>query len=90
MAEGVPHYEKDGTLHKGEYHKMPDGSLHSGKEHSDSSVPLFHLDELSGEAKEKAMKSMKKKGKKDYDLKKMRKDAAKKAMGKKKKGGDAY
>jgi len=85
MAEGVPHYEKDGTLHKGEYHKMPDGSLHSGKEHSDSSVPLFHLDELSGEAKEKAMKSMKKKGKKK-SLKEMRDETAKKVMSKKKSG----
>ena len=83
MAKGVPHYKEDGTLYEGEMHKMPDGSLHSGKEHSDSSVKLFHMDELSGEAKEKAMKS---KGKKKYDLKEMRKGAAKKAM-KKKTGG---
>lgn len=89
--KGVPHYTKDGTLHKGETHKMPDGSLHSGKEHTNSSVTLFHLEELSGEAKEKAMKGKgKKKGKKSYDIKKMRKDAAKNAIAKSKKGGSAY
>ena len=47
MAKGVPHYTKSGKLHSGEYHKMPDGSLHSGKTHTKSSVPIFHLGELS-------------------------------------------
>lgn len=90
MAEGVPHYEKDGTLHKGEYHKMPDGSLHSGKEHSDSSVPLFHMEELSGEAKEKAMKGKGKKKGKKKSLKEMRDETVKKVMSKKKKSGSGY
>ena len=83
MAKGVPHYKEDGTLYEGEMHKMPDGSLHSGKEHSDSSVKLFHMDELSGEAKEKAMKS---KGK-TKSLKDLRDKTVKKVMGKKKKTG---
>ena len=37
-------------------HKMPDGSLHSGKTHTKTSVPLFHMKDLSKTAKEKAMK----------------------------------
>jgi hypothetical protein len=56
MAKDVPHYKKDGTLHTGETHKMPDGSLHSGKTHTKSSVPVFHMEDLSKTAKEKAMK----------------------------------
>ena len=56
MAKGVKHYKKDGTLHTGETHKMPDGSLHSGKTHTKSSVPVFHMKDLSKNAKEKAMK----------------------------------
>ena len=47
MAKGIPHYTKSGKLHSGAYHKMPDGSLHSGKTHTKSSVPLFHMNELS-------------------------------------------
>ena len=35
---------------------MPDGSLHSGKTHTKSSVPVFHMKDLSKTAKEKAMK----------------------------------
>tara|TARA_R100000655_G_scaffold12254_7_gene28423 strand:+ start:21212 stop:21475 length:264 start_codon:yes stop_codon:yes gene_type:complete len=87
MAKGVAHYKEDGTLYDGETHKMPDGTLHTGKEHSDSSVPLFHMEDLSEEAKEKAMKG---KGKKKFNLKEMREKAAKKAMSKKKKSGSAY
>ena len=45
--EGVKHYLKDGTEHKGSYPKMPNGSLHTGKKHSKSSKKLFHLKELS-------------------------------------------
>ena len=58
MAKGVAHYTEDGRLYKGETHKMPDGSLHTGKTHTDSSVKLFHLNELSKEAKKKAMSAM--------------------------------
>jgi hypothetical protein len=35
--------------------KMPDGSVHSGKTHGKTSVKLFHFDDLSKTAKEKAM-----------------------------------
>tara|TARA_R100000234_G_scaffold114461_1_gene89665 strand:+ start:1076 stop:1339 length:264 start_codon:yes stop_codon:yes gene_type:complete len=87
MAEGVQHYKEDGTPYEGETHKMPDGTLHSGKEHSDSSVELFHMDDLSEEAKEKAMDHKGKKKKKS--LKEMRNETAKKVMSKKK-GGSAY
>lgn len=55
MAKGVPHFFRDGTKHSGGTHKMPDGSVHSGKTHGASSKKLFHLDELSKTAKEKAM-----------------------------------
>ena len=66
MAKGVMHYYKDGRPYSGETHKMPDGSLHSGKVHGPLSAPVFHFDELSKKAKEKAMaysKGKKKKGK---------------------------
>ena len=55
MAKGVKHYKRDGTEYTGGSHKMPDGSLHSGKTHGKTSVPLFHFEDLSKTAKEKAM-----------------------------------
>jgi len=68
MAKGVKHYKRDGTEYTGGTHKMPDGSLHSGKTHGKTSVKLFHFEDLSKTAKEKAMpgygmKSMKPKKK---------------------------
>ena len=69
MAKGVKHYKRDGTEYSGGTHKMPDGSVHSGKTHGKTSVKLFHFDDLSKTAKEKAMpgygmKTMKPKKKK--------------------------
>ena len=55
MAAGVKHFKKDGTLHTGGTHKMPNGELHSGKTHGKTSVRLYHLKDLKGKAKEKAM-----------------------------------
>ena len=55
MAKGVKHYKRDGTEYSGGTHKMPDGSVHSGKTHGKTSVPLFHFEDLSKTAKEKAM-----------------------------------
>ena len=52
--KGVPHYKKDGTLHKGGNHKMPNGDLHSGKTHGKTSVKLYHFKDLSNRAKKKA------------------------------------
>lgn len=54
MGMGVKHYKKDGTVHKGEYHKHPDGKLMSGKTMSSKSVNLFHYGDLTKKAKEKA------------------------------------
>jgi len=54
MSMGVKHYKKDGTVHKGAYHKHPDGKLMSGKTMSSKSVDLFHYGDLSKKAKEKA------------------------------------
>jgi len=34
---------------------MPNGELHSGKTHGKTSVRLYHLKDLTGKAKEKAM-----------------------------------
>lgn len=51
--KGVPHYLKDGTIHKGGSHKMPNGEVHTGKTHSDKSQKLFHFEELSDSAKKK-------------------------------------
>jgi len=55
MAKGMPHYFRDGTKHTGGTHKMPNGDVHSGASHGSSSKKLFHYDELSKTAKEKAM-----------------------------------
>jgi hypothetical protein len=55
MAKGVKHFKKDGTLHTGGTHKMPNGEIHSGKTHGKTSVKLYHLKDLTGKAKEKAM-----------------------------------
>jgi hypothetical protein len=52
--KGVPHYKRDGTLHKGGSHKMPNGDLHSGKTHGKTSVKLYHFKDLSNRAKKKA------------------------------------
>ena len=62
MAKGVKHYKRDGTEYKGGTHKMPDGSLHSGKTHGKTSVKLFHFEDLSKTAKEKAMPGMRRTG----------------------------
>jgi hypothetical protein len=71
MAKGVKHYKRDGTEYSGGTHKMPDGSVHSGKTHGKTSVPLFHFDDLSKTAKEKAMPG--------YGMKTMTKPKKKKA-----------
>jgi len=54
--KGVKHYKRDGSLFKGNTHKMPNGDLHSGKTHGKTSVKLFHFSELSKRAKAKAKK----------------------------------
>ena len=56
MAKGMKHYFRDGTEHKGGMHKMPNGEIHSGARHTANSKRLFHLNELSKTAKNKAMK----------------------------------
>ena len=63
MAKGVKHYFRDGTEHKGGMHKMLNGQLHSGKTHGKTSVKLFHFEDLSKTAKEKAMPGYKMKPK---------------------------
>jgi hypothetical protein len=55
-VKSVAKYFKDGTKHKGSYHKMPDGSLHSNAKHTKTSKPLFHFKDLSDTAKKKARK----------------------------------
>lgn len=44
--EGVPHYTKEGKLWMGGMHKHPGKGLMSGAEHTDSSVNLFHKEEI--------------------------------------------
>jgi len=51
--KGVPHYFKDGTLHKGGTHKDAKGRLMSGARHTANSKFLFHKNELSATAKKK-------------------------------------
>jgi len=55
--KGVPHYKKDGTVHKGKMHKHKDGILMSGTIMGKSSVPLLHYKDLSKTAKAKAKKN---------------------------------
>ena len=52
--KGVKHYKKDGTEWTGNTHKMPNGQLHTGKTHGKTSQRLYHLKELSKEARKKA------------------------------------
>jgi hypothetical protein len=47
MAEGVPHYTKDGKLYEGPTHKGPDGSLMTGETHTDDSEKLYHKEDLA-------------------------------------------
>ena len=54
MAKNMKHYKKDGTLWKGNTHKMPDGPLHTHKAHGKTSEKLYHYKDLSKRAKEKA------------------------------------
>ena len=56
MAKSSNHYKRDGTLYSGGTHKMPNGEIHSGKTHTSGSVRLYHFDDLSKTAQEKAMK----------------------------------
>ena len=44
--EGVPHYTKEGKLWMGGMHKHPGRGLMSGVEHTDTSVNLFHKEEI--------------------------------------------
>ena len=37
MAQGVPHYFRDGSKHTGGTHKMPNGEVHSGATHGATS-----------------------------------------------------
>lgn len=54
MGAGVKHYFKDGTVHKGAYHKHPDGKLMTGKTMSKTSKRLYHYGDLSDKAKKKS------------------------------------
>lgn len=54
--KGVPHYKKDGTVHKGGTHKMPNGETHTGKTHNKTSEKLFHFKDLPASVKRKIMK----------------------------------
>jgi len=48
LAEGQPHYTKDGELWTGPTHKDASGRLMTGATHTDESEFLYHLDEMSG------------------------------------------
>jgi len=56
MAIGVKHYLRDGTVFKGNSHRMPNGQIHSGKTHGRTSKRLYHFSQLSMTAKKKARK----------------------------------
>jgi len=56
MAIGVKHYLRNGTVFKGNSHRMPNGQIHSGKTHGKTSKRLYHFSQLSMTAKKKARK----------------------------------
>lgn len=58
MAEGVPHFKRDGSLFKGKTHKMKNGEVHTGASHTKSSEKLFHLKDLPRQVKRKALIAM--------------------------------
>ena len=53
MAKGVKHYLKDGTVWKGNTHKMPNGHLHTNKTHTKTSQRVYHYGDLIKTAKKK-------------------------------------
>tara|TARA_B100000676_G_scaffold234787_1_gene234388 strand:+ start:156 stop:338 length:183 start_codon:yes stop_codon:yes gene_type:complete len=55
MAKGVKHYLKDGTVWKGNTHKMPNGHVHTNKTHTKTSQRVYHYGDLNKTAKKKAM-----------------------------------
>lgn len=46
MAEGVPHFTKDGELWEGPTHMGPDGRLMTGEVHTEDSEYLYHREDL--------------------------------------------
>ena len=56
--KGITHYRIDGTPHEGDTHLMAGGVIHTGAAHNASSVRVYHFQELSPEAKRKAMMLM--------------------------------
>jgi hypothetical protein len=46
LAEGMPHYTKDGILWTGETHKDSEGKLMTGAVHTADSEYLYHKEEL--------------------------------------------
>ena len=56
--KGITHYRIDGTPYEGDTHMMPGGILHTGASHNAGSVRVYHLQELSADAKRKAMMLM--------------------------------
>ena len=56
--KGIIHYRIDGTPYEGDTHMMPGGILHTGASHNAGSVRVYHFQELSADAKKKAMMLM--------------------------------
>jgi len=54
MGASQTHYFKNGTKHRGSYHKMSDGKLHTGAKHTASSKRLYHYGDLPSAASKKA------------------------------------
>ena len=47
LAEGIPHYTKDGELYTGPTHKDAEGKLMTGETHSEDSEYLYHKEDLA-------------------------------------------
>ena len=60
--KGVPHYKKDGSVHKGGTHKMPNGETHTGKTHNKTSEKLFHFKDFPKSVQKRIIMLKKKKG----------------------------
>jgi hypothetical protein len=65
LAEGLPHYTKDGKLWTGETHKDASGKLMTGAVHTEDSEYLYHYDELAEVGKRGGIKESPKAPKSD-------------------------
>ena len=58
MAKGMLHFTRGGGVYAGSVHKMGDGSILTGRVHSPGSKRVYHFEDLSAAAKNRAGRAM--------------------------------